>query len=138
MTIKKEMQWSMFSYMHFGRKYVASALKQKEIRGKVRNKWFKLLSIFFLLWWILKNEAGEEKKHAFFYAYQGFWVITASLFRFHQIKKIGTLNRNLNHFQQLLFCTFPPPRNFIFLVLVPMPRFFQTKIYVAKCHLISI
>ena len=31
-------------------------------------------------------------------------------------------NSNLNYFQQLLFHTFPPPMNFMFMVLVLMPR----------------
>ena len=66
------------------------------------------------------KEVGPKNKHFFYIIWkigqnQGFWpFLTASFFRFHQDKK--KLNSNLNHFQQLVFHTFPPSMNLIALL----------------------
>ena len=124
----------MFSYMHLVWEYATTALRPKKINSsewekyetKVVGKW--LFQSFFLFRWNLKNEAVMAQKPRF-------WLIleitsksacflalpTFLIFRFHKNKK----NSNLNNFQQLLFRTFPLMMNFIFLVLVPMPRIFK-------------
>ena len=65
---------------------------------------------------IITNFTNNVKK-CFFWPY---------LLHFSDLKK--KCNGNLNHFQQLLFHTFPPPINFIFLFIVLMPRILKVEV----------
>ena len=73
--------------------------------GKIRNK-----SCWKLLWpknLDFTNFTNNVKK---------------CMFNFSGFTKEKKWNSNLNHFQQLLFHTFPLPMNFIFMILVLMSR----------------
>ena len=55
-----------------------------------------------------------------------FWPHLLNLSDFIKIKKIG--NSKSNSYKQLLLYTFPPPMNFIFGVLVLMPRILRAEL----------